>query len=274
MQAETRQDLEQTQRAAPPWWVYLYYGLLLASLFLFAVIAENVYRVRGFAFDSAILTWFNSLQAPGLTRFALALDSIGISYFLGFAALIMALFLWRHHRRSSFFITFGFWGAVLVNIIVKELFERVRPDLFEQLTPITNSSFPSGHAMGSWAFFLVCLLVTRKLAAPETWVAWLFGGVFAVSVGLSRLYLQVHYPSDVLAGWALSSAWVLGLGHWYRRREHRKVSASVTPGEAALSEALLSEALLDEDVRQHFPTVEAANAALRGLVRLFPNKDR
>ena len=213
--------MRRAKRVAPPWWVYPYYGFLLLSLFLFAVIAEGVYRVRGFALDSVILTWFNTHQNPLLTRLALALDSIGISYFLGLVLLVMSLFLWRRSRRSSVFLQFGFWGAVSINIVVKELFERVRPDLFEQLTPITNSSFPSGHAMGAWAFFLVCLFVTRRLSPRDTWIPVLFGGLFGIAVGISRLYLQVHFPSDVLAGWALSSAWVLGLGHWYNRTRRR-----------------------------------------------------
>jgi undecaprenyl-diphosphatase len=204
------------RRARPPRWVYYYYGFLLVSLTLFGVLAQGVYQLRSFAFDDVILNWLSAQRTTSRDHLALALDVLGISYFLGFVITLMALFLWPRSRRSSIFVVLGFWGAIILNLIAKDLFNRTRPDLFEQLTPITNSSFPSGHAMGSFAFFLVCLLLTHYLSPRDTWITALFGSVFALAVGTSRLYLQVHYPSDVLAGWALSTAWVLGLGYWYQ----------------------------------------------------------
>ena len=218
-------------RALPPWWVFFYYIFLLACLYFFAVIAQGVYAERGFEFDSVILTSLFEQQRSWLTRTALALDFFGISYFLGALVLLAAVLVWRRSRVTSFFLVLGFWGAVGVNLIAKEFFERVRPDLFEQLTPITNSSFPSGHAMGSWAFWLTGLFVFLRLAPKASWLFGILGFIFAVAVGTSRLYLQVHYPSDVLAGWALSTAWVLGVAIWYTNgfRHLRPIKQKPTP---------------------------------------------
>lgn len=199
----------------PPWWIIPYYAVLLGVLYGFAELAQGVNEERGFAFDTAMLTWLAGVQSRPLTLIALALNYLAISYTLGLGVCIAAARLWRKNRRSAVFLIVAFWGAVGVNLVAKEFFSRVRPDLFEQLTPITNSSFPSGHAMGSFALALAVLLVLVQLRVRRG-LAWgLFAVMLAVIVGLSRNYLQVHYPSDVLAGWALSTAWVLGVGAWY-----------------------------------------------------------
>ena len=199
----------------PPPWTLLYFLGILLSVTIFVFFSQAAYRQGGFAFDDYLLTLFNHLETPLGVRSAIAIDIFAISYLLGTLILIASVGLWRRSKRSAVFMTLGFWGAVLINILAKAFFSRARPELFEQLTPITNSSFPSGHAMGSFAFWLVALLVVRRLYPRQRgWIAVL-GGIFAFSVGLSRVYLQVHYPSDVLAGWALSAAWVLGLGIWY-----------------------------------------------------------
>ena len=240
------------KRDLPPWWSVLYYGLLLGTLFLFAELAEGIYAVEGFAFDSAILSWLFEQQSPLLTRLALALDLLGISYFLGALTVVAALLVWSRSRSSSLFLILGFWGAVGVNLVAKEFFERVRPDLFEQLTPITNSSFPSGHAMGSFAFWLTCWLVVSRLAPGWRWFAGIVGCLFAVGVGASRLYLQVHYPSDVLAGWALSTAWVMGIALWYTHGFRHLSPVEVTPVvQAASPESPSSEPLPPIPVEPH-----------------------
>ncbi len=205
----------------PPWWVVPYYGLLLAALYGFAELADDIYETEGFAFDEPILTWLYAQQTPWLTGVAHVLDVLGVSYLLGALSLGLARWLWPQSRRSALFLLLAFWGAVGVNLFTKGYFERARPDLFEQLTPITNFSFPSGHAMGSWAFWLALTLV-----GAQRWPRWaalvsLLSFIFALAVGLSRAYLQVHYLSDVLAGWALSTAWVLGVGGWYTYGYHR-----------------------------------------------------
>ena len=203
----------------PPWWAPLYFALLAVSLVIFGLLSRTVYAGGGFALDEALLRYFNGLNSSLLTRLAIAVDVFAISYILGTLIFFACIYFWPRSKRSVLFMLLGFWGAVGLNLVAKLFFARARPTLFEQLTPITNSSFPSGHAMGSFAFWLVIVSVVWR-HYPK-WLSWVlgFGGLFAVSVGLSRVYLQVHYPSDVLAGWTLSAAWVLGLDLWYARRK-------------------------------------------------------
>jgi membrane-associated phospholipid phosphatase len=204
-----------------------YWATLLAALYLFAQLADEVYEKEGFPFDEPILTWLNAVATPTLTNLALALSFIGSVYVLTPLLVLIFALLWRVSQRSAIFFVLGFVGAVALNYGAKAFFGRLRPDLFPQVTSETSFSFPSGHAMGSTAFFLSLYFVVRQLAPKWQWLAGLVGFLLALGISLSRPYLQVHYPSDILAGWSLSGLWVLGMNLWYvqhyRKKEHSRL---------------------------------------------------
>lgn len=241
--------------ALPPVWLVFYYLALVGMLYLFVELAERTYREGGLVFDHVLLSWLYQIQAPPLTRLALALDRVAISYTLGAVVLAVAALVWTRSRRTSIFLVLGFWGAVAFNLLAKEVFSRLRPDLFEQLTPITNTSFPSGHAMGSLAFALCITAAAVYLRSDTAWWVGLLSVGFALTVGVSRNYLQVHYPSDVLAGWALTAVWVLGLTRWYFHP--RYVHSFFAPDETERMEEQIQEERIDEAEREE----EAERAA-------------
>ncbi len=197
----------------------IYWGVLLAALFLFGQFAGEVYEQEGFFFDAPLLDWFAAHPAPWLVGIAQALSTFGSPLVLGGVAAVAALIFWLRLRqpRASLFLTFSLGGAMLLNVLFKLFFARVRPDLSQQLTPAPGYSFPSGHAMGSAAFFLALYLLVAQLFPRWRWLAGILGVLLTLGIGLSRLVLQVHYPSDVMAGWALSAAWVLGVNLVYAR---------------------------------------------------------
>lgn len=201
----------------PSWPVLLYWGALLGALYTFVELAEEVYEKDGFFFDQPVLTWLNSHQSPPLTTLFLALSFLGSVFCLGPLTLALVAALWRRSRRAAIFLVIGPGGAVALNYVCKVLLARTRPDLFPQLSPVGGFAFPSGHTMASTGFFLTLFLIVRRLAPRWQGVAATVGLLLTLGIGLSRNYLQVHYPSDVLAGWALSSAWVLGVNFWYAR---------------------------------------------------------
>ena len=197
----------------------VYWGVLLAALFLFGQFAGEVYEKEGFFFDAPILNWLAAHQTLWLVGTAQAFSTFGSPLVLGSVAAAAVLVLWLRLRefRAATFLTLGLGGAMLVNVLFKLFFARVRPNLAQHLTPAPGYSFPSGHAMGSAAFFLAVFLVVFYLFPRWRTLAGVLGILFTLGIGVSRLVLQVHYPSDVLAGWALSAAWVLGVNLVYAR---------------------------------------------------------
>ena len=113
-------------------------------------------------------------------------------------------------------------GAAVLDKVLKPLFARPRPTLYPHLVPETNYSFPSGHAVGDLAFAMALFLVVGTLIRGR-WrsLGYLSIGL-ALLIGASRPYLQVHYPSDVLAGWALGLAWVLALHELLAAKLHHR----------------------------------------------------
>lgn len=137
----------------------------------------------------------------------------GIGVVIG-ASLLLAGYLWlRQRRRDVLILAASVIGAQLLSTAIKLLISRPRPDLVSHEAEIYSASFPSGHtlmATATWITFAMLLgadLDNRRLRDYLLLVAW----IVAIAVGCSRVYLGVHWPSDVLAGWAVGALWMLGL---------------------------------------------------------------
>ena len=191
------------------------YWLLLGGLYIFGELAGEVYEREGFFFDGPILAWLSARQSPALTWLARAFSLLGSVYGLAPLGIGIALYLWRRSRRSLRFLIFGAGGAVALDYLFKIIFSRARPALYPQLSPVGGYSFPSGHAVASTAFFLSLYFIARRLWPRFSPLIGVLGLLLTLGVSLSRPYLQVHFPSDIIAGWALAAAWVLGLRFWY-----------------------------------------------------------
>ena len=178
--------------------------------FIFVEVAEDIWESGGFVGDQPILRYFHHHATPALDQVALAFTTVGGPWVMSIASGLIVVVLWlRHrHRDASFFLA-AVGGAVVLNVLAKLLFGRPRPALWPSIAPAKFYSFPSGHAMGSAA--LATALGFLLWQKSWHWVAWVLGALFALGVGLSRVYLGVHYPSDVLAGWVCSVGWVAGL---------------------------------------------------------------
>ena len=115
----------------------------------------------------------------------------------------------RRRFRDGLFFGIAVTGSAVLDIVAKNHFARLRPDLWLSITPESTYSFPSGHAMGSATLGVAVIL----LCWPTSW-RWpvmIAGLVFVLLVGVSRVYLGVHYPSDILAGWTAAIAWTFGI---------------------------------------------------------------
>ena len=202
------------------WRLLLVFVGLLLPMWGFAELADEVREGEPFAFDAPLLERAHGLAGPGLDRLALWLAALG--YRWGVVPVDIALvlvLLGRRHLREATFAGFALAGSALLNIGTKALFARDRPALWDSIGPEFTYSFPSGHAMGSAT--LAWVLVLLAWHTRWRWPVLAGAGLFALLVGASRVYLGVHYPSDILAGWAAASAWTatchLAVYRVYRR---------------------------------------------------------
>lgn len=148
-------------------------------------------------------------RTPGLTEVAKVLTWAGSAFLLVPLALIACLALIRAGlRREALAVALSLGGAMLISDLVKQLVSRPRPPV-EHLQAVTGSSFPSGHATQASAFWLSLVLVLPAAGASPraTFVAGGLALMIVLAVAASRVYLGVHYPSDVVAGVLLGSGW-------------------------------------------------------------------
>ncbi|MBF9142279.1 phosphatase PAP2 family protein [Hymenobacter properus] len=197
---------------------------LLAGLVLpwvvFVNVAEDIWESGGFVGDKAILEFWHAHATPALDRLALAFTAAGDPLPMSLLALATTLALARWGRRpQAWFFALSVGGAMLLNLLVKVLFARPRPALWVSLKPAFYYSFPSGHAMGAAAVVTALGFLLKRHRYRG--LVWGLGLLFALGVGWSRLYLGVHYPSDVLAGWTGSVGWVAGLHLLFSPEFHR-----------------------------------------------------
>lgn len=189
--------------------ILLFSGVGL-PLWLFGALAEDVVEKEPMWFDARVLEFVHQWTSAALDSFMLATTTSGSALVLvPFNLFVFAvLYVRKRHDEALFWIA-SVTGAALMNAACKVAFARVRPALWITRVHETTYSFPSGHAMQSMAVATALLILgwrTRwralMLALAALWVGL---------VGLSRVYFGVHYPSDILAGWTASLAWVSGL---------------------------------------------------------------
>ena len=169
-----------------------------------------MWRDEGFAWDLDLLRLMHDRRGPVLDVPMLALSAVGGG--AGLAALVAALAFALHRRgrrADAVFLVVAVGGAAAIELAAKLTFARPRPGLWESAWPAVGYSFPSGHAMESTALAVALALLARD--SRWRWWALACGAAFALGVGVSRVYLGVHYPSDVVAGWCAGIAWASGL---------------------------------------------------------------
>lgn len=195
---------------AHPWRLLALFAGILLPLGLAATLADDILDKETLRFDVPILLWLHARSSPVWDRVFLAVTEAGGFPGTAVIGILGALRLWRQKRiRAGWFWGLSIAGAGLLNMVVKLFFRRERPALWASISPEHDYSFPSGHSMLSASVALAILL----LLWPTKWrvPALLFAMAWPISVGLSRLYIGVHFPSDVLAGWCAGLAWTTGI---------------------------------------------------------------
>jgi undecaprenyl-diphosphatase len=196
--------------------------LFLSSLVAFLAIAKYIFLDEKQSFDQAVFDLFQPFVTDGITKVMLFLSVIG-NYQVMIAAnvLLICYFLFiRKHRWYSIKIPAISLSSLLLMFLLKTLFNRPRP-LIPLMEPARGLSFPSGHAMMSVTFFgLLIYFIYRKELNPKvkTIIISLLV-LFILSIGISRVYLRVHYASDVIAGLCMGVIWLTIAIHVLNRIE-------------------------------------------------------
>jgi undecaprenyl-diphosphatase len=157
--------------------------------------------------DARVLAWLHRRRTSRLTRvmqIATRLGSVEVLAPLSTAVTLSLALCGR--RRAAGIVALTASAATATNLGLKALFGRARPDQRLHLSRTSGLSFPSGHATVSAAIYGSLALVTAQAAPGARWLLRGASAAIAATVGASRVYLHVHYPSDVVAGWALGAA--------------------------------------------------------------------
>lgn len=200
----------------------------LASLFLFAKLSEDLLFNELLFFDRIVTNAVRVFSSDRLTMIMRAISEFGSPLLLLAAGTAAAVYTWFVRRRTwdTVLIPVVVAGSTILNEALKLLFQRERPGL-THLVKVSGLSFPSGHAMVSFSFYglLIYLAWVNFSGVVSKITASVLLAVLILAIGISRIYLGVHYPSDVLAGFAAGSFWlvacILGLrGIRYHKAGH------------------------------------------------------
>ncbi|MEI2578750.1 phosphatase PAP2 family protein [Scytonema sp. PRP1] len=189
--------------------------LLLLGVYLplqvFGELAEDVWENEGgFPWDVPLLLAVHSTANPQLDVVVTMLTKLGVFWGVFPIATVTALVLFsRRQWRKLTYLIVTLLGSIIINRTAKVLLHRVRPHLWESPAPEFDYGFPSGHAMSSMTF--VAVLVILTWGSRWRWLVLIVGAIFVLVIGWTRLYLGVHYPSDILAGWMVSVGWAIGV---------------------------------------------------------------
>lgn len=181
----------------------------LLIIYIVAQISDEVLDREAFIFDKEILLWIHSFANPTLDRIMQIItrcndpDVVSIV-----AAIALILLVWKRCYPEAKIFVIDCAGGVILSYGLKSVFGKTRPDLWESAIEEVSFSYPSGHALGSTVLygFLAYLVATRY---PQfAWLIYLAAVFLIGAIGSSRLYLGVHWPTDIIGGYGIGFLWL------------------------------------------------------------------
>ncbi len=208
-------NLRELQRGMRTWLPGLIVVTIASAVAL--DLAGDVWLQEGFAWDVPTMLAIHRFSTPWLDQVMMGLTHLG-TYGAGLTVVVASIWLWRQQDRlglSALWISF--LSAVLLNQVLKLFFARPRPDVFPPLTVEHSYSFPSGHMMAAVSVYGFIALILWKRRQR---LLALMSALLIPVVGFTRIYLGVHYPSDVVGALAVGVAWLFLVYAGYRRESN------------------------------------------------------
>ena len=213
------------------WEIILALMVPAAATWILIELADEVREGNTASIDEAILLAFRSAADPAnpigphwlqeMMRDFTALGGVGVLTLITLAAAGYLVTVGKRHAAFAVLVAVG--GGILISTLAKDFIDRPRPNLVPHGSYVATSSFPSGHSMMAATVYLtLAAMVARVGERWRTRFFILFAAIFVVLlVGVSRVYLGVHWPTDVLAGWSVGAGWAIGcwlVTIWLQRR--------------------------------------------------------
>jgi len=209
------QTAKDNQKGAP-----LYLLAIACLLFMFGLVAQIVVEGKSFALDRRIILAFRDHGNPSaplgpawVQEAARDLTSLGSIIVLVIIVLAIAGYLFLARKQAAAWLMLvAVLGGIALSDLLKFAFGRPRPDFISPGARVFTTSFPSGHAtLSAITYLTIAALLARTQSSPRIGVYFIvLAALLTILIGVSRIYLGVHYPTDVLGGWCIGAAWALG----------------------------------------------------------------
>jgi undecaprenyl-diphosphatase len=215
---------------------------------LFMKLASEVAEGDTFALDKWLLRGLRNPAHPDLplgpqwlSKAMVDITSLGGVTILTVVTILVALYLVSARKPGiAAFLVAAITGGAIVSTLLKLAFARPRPELVAHLVSVDSASFPSGHAMNSAITYLTLAALLARAEEKRAVRIYLMCAAIALTlvIGFSRIYLGVHWPSDVIAGWTVGATWALLCWLAARALQHRRTIEPASTGSAAPSDAI------------------------------------
>ncbi|MEH7548919.1 phosphatase PAP2 family protein [Bacillus sp. AFS076308] len=186
-------------------------------------------------FDTKVIRAIQGMESPPLTNVMKVFTFIGSAPFVIVLSIAILFFLYKvlHHRMELILFIVSIFGSAALNGLLKHFFHRIRPNL-HRLIDIGGYSFPSGHAMNAFSVYvIITFLLWRHIPRKSGRIFLiLFSSFMVLAIGVSRIYLGVHYPSDIVGGyfasgfWMATAIWVFQFYQERHNKSHKKALIS------------------------------------------------
>lgn len=186
--------------------------LTFSSLILFLKIRSEVLEKEFVDFDMQILKTVYTYRTPLLNEIMIFITNFGGMWMIALWVGIIIFLLIKRHTREAITLGFIFSMAGIINTLIKLLIHRPRP-FFHPLVIENDYSFPSGHAMNSFVFYMALVYLVYHFTKNKkiTIIAMIIACILVLLIGISRVYLGVHYPTDVIAGYVAGLLWLVSV---------------------------------------------------------------
>ena len=191
----------------------------------FAYIARSIHLHTISSFDEPIIDVIQGTQSAGLTSVMKTFTTIGSTTTVALLALLtLIVLLWKKHKAQAVLFIAALGGTGILNQVLKFIFKRERPD-FDRLIDIGGYSFPSGHTMMAFSLYtILAYIIWRNLHNVWARIGITILAIFMiVMIAVSRIYLGVHFPSDIVGGVLASSVWLFASIAMYQRFQRQKL---------------------------------------------------